>query len=161
MPEAAAQPLRFLRTAEAGRFLGLSGSTLEKHRRFGAGRRYRKLGGRLIYALADLQAWADLGAQMSTIQTPAACGLHALPTRSRRRMPNRGTELWPLGHVRRSPDECFPYFRSRSSALREIPAGETWTYGELASHIGKLAAVRAAGLANGSNPIALVAPVIG
>jgi predicted DNA-binding transcriptional regulator AlpA len=64
-------PSRFLRTPEAGRFLGLSGRTLEKHRTFGTGPRYRKLGGRVIYALSDLQAWADLGAQMSTTD-PAA-----------------------------------------------------------------------------------------
>jgi O-6-methylguanine DNA methyltransferase len=44
------------------------------------------------------------------------------------------------------------------SALREIPAGETWSYGQLAKHIGRPAAVRAVGLANGSNPIGVVVP---
>jgi methylated-DNA-[protein]-cysteine S-methyltransferase len=44
------------------------------------------------------------------------------------------------------------------SALREIPAGETWTYGQLAKHIGRPAAVRAVGLANGSNPVGVVVP---
>ena len=43
-------------------------------------------------------------------------------------------------------------------ALREIPAGETWSYGRLAEHIGKPSAVRAVGLANGSNPISVVVP---
>jgi predicted DNA-binding transcriptional regulator AlpA len=66
-----AAPTRFLRTSDAGRFLGLSGRTLEKHRTFGTGPKYRKLGGRVIYALSDLEAWADLGAQMSTTD-PAA-----------------------------------------------------------------------------------------
>jgi predicted DNA-binding transcriptional regulator AlpA len=66
MPEGSQTPSRFLRTPDAGRFLGLSGRTLEKHRTFGTGPRYRKLGGRVIYALSDLQAWADLGAQTST-----------------------------------------------------------------------------------------------
>jgi predicted DNA-binding transcriptional regulator AlpA len=66
MPEGFQTLSRFLRTPEAGRFLGLSGRTLEKHRTFGTGPRYRKLGGRVIYALSDLQAWADLGAQTST-----------------------------------------------------------------------------------------------
>lgn len=66
MPDGPQTPSRFLRTPEAGRFLGLSGRTLEKHRTFGTGPRYRKLGGRVIYALSDLQAWADLGAQTST-----------------------------------------------------------------------------------------------
>jgi predicted DNA-binding transcriptional regulator AlpA len=71
MPEGTPLPSRFLRTSEAGRFLSLSGRTLEKHRTFGTGPRYRKLGGRVIYALSDLQAWADRGAQMSTTDPDA------------------------------------------------------------------------------------------
>jgi methylated-DNA-[protein]-cysteine S-methyltransferase len=43
-------------------------------------------------------------------------------------------------------------------ALRGIPAGETWSYGQLAAHIGEPGAARAVGLANGSNPIGVVAP---
>ncbi|MEM7467934.1 MAG: methylated-DNA--[protein]-cysteine S-methyltransferase [Pseudomonadota bacterium] len=42
--------------------------------------------------------------------------------------------------------------------LRKIPAGETWSYGQLAKSIGKPSASRAVGLANGSNPIAIVVP---
>jgi predicted DNA-binding transcriptional regulator AlpA len=52
-------PPRFLRTPEAARFLGLSGRTLEKHRTYGTGPKYRKIGGRVVYALDDLKAWAD------------------------------------------------------------------------------------------------------
>lgn len=59
-------PPRFLRTAEAGRFLGLSGRTLEKHRTYGTGPVYRKIGGRVVYAMSDLQAWIDRAAQIST-----------------------------------------------------------------------------------------------
>lgn len=59
-------PPRFLRTPEAARFLGLSGRTLEKHRTYGTGPAYRKLGGRVVYAIDDLQAWADRGAVTST-----------------------------------------------------------------------------------------------
>ena len=59
-------PPRFLRTPEAARFLGLSGRTLEKHRTYGTGPKYRKIGGRVIYGLDDLKAWADLGAKTST-----------------------------------------------------------------------------------------------
>lgn len=59
-------PNRYLRTPEAGRYLGLSGRTLEKHRTFGTGPKYRKIGGRVVYAVADLEAWADQGAQVST-----------------------------------------------------------------------------------------------
>jgi methylated-DNA-[protein]-cysteine S-methyltransferase len=43
-------------------------------------------------------------------------------------------------------------------ALREIPAGTTTSYGHLAAKIGRPAAVRAVGLANGSNPIGVVVP---
>ena len=59
-------PPRYLRTPEAARFLGLSGRTLEKHRTFGTGPIYRKLGSRIVYALDDLQAWADRGLRQST-----------------------------------------------------------------------------------------------
>jgi methylated-DNA-[protein]-cysteine S-methyltransferase len=42
--------------------------------------------------------------------------------------------------------------------LRRIPYGETISYRELAERIGKPKAVRAVGLANGANPIAIVVP---
>jgi len=44
------------------------------------------------------------------------------------------------------------------AALRRIPVGETLSYGQLAARIGKPKAVRAVGLANGSNPIGVVVP---
>jgi methylated-DNA-[protein]-cysteine S-methyltransferase len=43
-------------------------------------------------------------------------------------------------------------------ALRKIPCGKTISYGELAQRIGRPAAVRAVGLANGSNPVGVVVP---
>lgn len=43
-------------------------------------------------------------------------------------------------------------------ALRKIPRGKTISYAELARRIGKPKAVRAAGLANGQNPISIVVP---
>jgi methylated-DNA-[protein]-cysteine S-methyltransferase len=50
-------------------------------------------------------------------------------------------------------------FQSRVwRALREIPCGETRSYGQLAREIGHPSAVRAVGLANGSNPIGVVVP---
>lgn len=42
--------------------------------------------------------------------------------------------------------------------LCDIPPGQTISYGELAKRIGNPKAVRAVGLANGANPISLVAP---
>ena len=44
------------------------------------------------------------------------------------------------------------------AALRTIPAGTTLSYGALARQIGQPTASRAVGLANGSNPIAIVVP---
>ena len=44
------------------------------------------------------------------------------------------------------------------SELQGIPYGETLSYGELACRIGNPKAVRAVGLANGSNPISVIIP---
>lgn len=50
-------------------------------------------------------------------------------------------------------------FQSRVwKALRRIPAGRTLSYGELARRLGEPKAMRAVGLANGQNPIAIVIP---
>ena len=43
-------------------------------------------------------------------------------------------------------------------ALREIPYGHTWSYGQLARHIRAPAASRAVGAAAGRNPIAIIVP---
>jgi len=59
-------PPRLLRTEEAARWLGLSGRTLEKHRCTGKGPAYRKLGGRVVYVIDDLQAWITQGERWST-----------------------------------------------------------------------------------------------
>ena len=59
-------PPRYLRTPEAARFVGLSIRTLEKHRIYGTGPRYSKLGGRVVYRVEDLQAWVESGAKAST-----------------------------------------------------------------------------------------------
>jgi methylated-DNA-[protein]-cysteine S-methyltransferase len=44
------------------------------------------------------------------------------------------------------------------NALLTIPFGETRSYGEIAKQIGRPAAVRAVGAANGRNPISIIAP---
>jgi methylated-DNA-[protein]-cysteine S-methyltransferase len=44
------------------------------------------------------------------------------------------------------------------ASLQEIPYGETISYGELARWVGNPKASRAAGLANGRNPVAIVVP---
>lgn len=51
-----------------------------------------------------------------------------------------------------------PFQREVWQALRAIPCGTTVSYGQLAERIGRPAAVRAVGLANGANPVAVVVP---
>ncbi len=46
--------------------LGLSERTLEKHRVYGTGPTYIKLGGRVVYTVDALTAWAELGSRTST-----------------------------------------------------------------------------------------------
>lgn len=64
-------PPRMLRTPDAARFLGISIRTLEKHRTYGTGPVYRKIGGRVVYAVEDLQAWTKTGARRSTTDQTA------------------------------------------------------------------------------------------
>jgi predicted DNA-binding transcriptional regulator AlpA len=65
-PDLAVLPPRYLRTKEAAEFLSLSARTLEKHRTYGTGPDYRKLGGRVVYSIRDLETWAARGAVTST-----------------------------------------------------------------------------------------------
>lgn len=51
-----------------------------------------------------------------------------------------------------------PFQQAVWSALREIPVGSTTSYSRLARTIGRPSAVRAVGLANGANPVAIVVP---
>jgi Helix-turn-helix domain len=82
-------PPRYLRTAEAARFLSLSGRTLEKHRTYGTGPAYRKIGGRVVYALDDLKAWADRGTKTSTSDPGAGT---VLPAKRHAPVPYAGKE---------------------------------------------------------------------
>lgn len=51
-----------------------------------------------------------------------------------------------------------PFQRSVWTELRKIPAGAPVSYGKLAERIERPKAVRAVGLANGSNPVGIVVP---
>jgi methylated-DNA-[protein]-cysteine S-methyltransferase len=51
-----------------------------------------------------------------------------------------------------------PFQREVWRALRAIACGTTVSYAQLAAAIGRPAAVRAVGLANGSNPVSIVVP---
>lgn len=54
--------------------------------------------------------------------------------------------------------EGTEFQRAVWAGLLDIPYGETWSYGQLADHIGRPTAVRAVGLANGRNPVSIIVP---
>jgi methylated-DNA-[protein]-cysteine S-methyltransferase len=54
--------------------------------------------------------------------------------------------------------EGTPFQRSVWRELRRIPGGAVVSYGKLAEQIGRPKAVRAVGMANGSNPVGVVVP---
>ena len=58
-PAQTSQSARYLTNNEAAEFLRLSPRTLEKLRVIGGGPRFRKFGRRVMYAIVDLEAWAD------------------------------------------------------------------------------------------------------
>jgi len=51
-----------------------------------------------------------------------------------------------------------PFQRKVWDALRQIPYGQTWSYGRLATEVGNPQASRAVGGANNKNPIAVIIP---
>ena len=53
------QTTRYLTNEEAAAFLRLSPRTLEKQRVLGGGPRFRKFGRRVLYAIEDLEIWAN------------------------------------------------------------------------------------------------------
>jgi predicted DNA-binding transcriptional regulator AlpA len=58
---------RILRTPEAGEYLGLSASTLEKMRLTGTGPEFVRLGERAVgYDVASLDAWLEGKRRLST-----------------------------------------------------------------------------------------------
>ena len=67
-------------------------------------------------------------------------------------------DLAALAELPVAPPAGTPFQRLVWGALREIPCGQTRSYGEIARRIGKPAAVRAVGLANGANPVGVVVP---
>jgi len=66
-------------------------------------------------------------------------------------------ELGALDEQQAAP-QGTPFQREVWAMLRTIPAGATWSYREMATRLGRPAALRAVGAANGANPIALFVP---
>ena len=83
-------PPRYLRTPEAARLLGLSERTLEKHRVYGTGPTFLKLGGRVVYAVDALTTWAEQASRTSTHDVGTG---RIIPTTRRPVTPPRGTPL--------------------------------------------------------------------
>ena len=54
--------------------------------------------------------------------------------------------------------EGTPFQKQVWEALQEIPYGKTISYSQLAIQLGNLKTIRAVGLANGQNPIAIIIP---
>lgn len=127
---------------------------------------------RTAYGVTD----SPVGRLLLAVREGALCAL-AFADSSRR--PTVPATDWvqddaPLHDVRRELDEYFAGRRRHFDVpvlaegtafqqavwrgLREIPYGETWSYATLARHIGRPTAVRAVGLANGANPVAIVVP---
>lgn len=116
------------------------------------------------------------------IAVACAHRLHLLEFADRRALPNELARLGPIGvgetppidHLRQELDAYFagrsasftvplqmhgtPFTQEVWHCLREIPAGETRTYGALARTLGRPTASRAVARANGANQIAILIP---
>lgn len=55
-------------------------------------------------------------------------------------------------------DDLEPFARQVYEQVREIPAGQTLTYGEVAAAVGRPGGAQAVGAAMGSNPVPVVVP---
>ncbi|MCM8731586.1 helix-turn-helix transcriptional regulator [Hephaestia sp. GCM10023244] len=69
----------YLKTPDAALHLGLSPKTLEKHRVYGTGPAYHKLGGSVVYTMEALDEWAQLGLRRSTSDPGTGVCLPAKP----------------------------------------------------------------------------------
>lgn len=76
------QPQRYLTNDEAADYLRLSPRTLEKQRVIGGGPKFRKFGRRVMYAMADLDSWANERSYEAT-SDPEYAERHAADTRAR------------------------------------------------------------------------------
>jgi len=59
-------PIDFLTEKEASAVLRISGKSLQKHRMLGSGPSFYKLGGKVLYKLADLVHWTEQNKHQST-----------------------------------------------------------------------------------------------
>ena len=107
--------------------------------------------------------WQDMGDRMRRLLRLHYGDELVLQAATRRSPARRAMESYFEGHL-----EAVEAVRTRTrgtdfqcqvwAALREIPAGATVSYSDLARRIGRPSAVRAVGAANGANPIPVVVP---
>ena len=107
--------------------------------------------------------WHDYEARMLKLLARHGPQGFALAEQTKQTELSRAFEAYFAGETRAL--EALPVASIGSSfqrevwrALRTIPLGCTWSYGELADKLGRPRAVRAVGLANGANPISVVVP---
>ena len=88
------------------------------------------------------------------------CQLQPLQTRSAARLALEAYFEGELAAIEaiRTQTRGTDFQRRVWAALRAIPMGTTVSYGQLAARIGRPAAVRAVGAANGANPIPVIVP---
>jgi hypothetical protein len=79
---ATTNPPRYLTNDEAAMHLRLSPRTLEKLRVIGGGPKFRKFGRRVMYAVTDLDAWADARSFEAT-SDPEYAEHHSADSRAR------------------------------------------------------------------------------
>ena len=71
-----------------------------------------------------------------------------------------GGEVQDLGSVPVDLSDVAPFFRQVYQAAREIPAGQTRTYGEIAKAVGRPNAAQEVGQAMAKNPVPILIPCV-
>ncbi|QNG76956.1 hypothetical protein GPNADHDJ_01139 [Stenotrophomonas maltophilia] len=121
------QPQRYLTNDEAAEYLRLSPRTLEKQRVIGGGPKFRKFGRRVMYAVSDLDAWADQRSYEAT-SDPEYAERHAGDYRDGR---GSSARRWPSscpahrcrpGSDRSSGNSSICSARCRATAWRRATA---------------------------------------
>lgn len=101
----------------------------------------------------------DEPSQRAMIKEPSAKALLILNETERQLNAYFSREPYNFDRVLEFQSEYGTDFqRSVWQGLTTIPHGHTWSYLQLANHIGNPKAVRAVGAANGKNPLAIIVP---
>ncbi len=101
------------------------------------------------HAISRISAWKKKGIRMEEGSSLGNLAVRELDAYFERRLQKFTLPLDLRG---------TPFQKSVWEALLGIPYGETRSYGDIAVAIGKPAAVRAVGLANGANPVSIIVP---